>query len=462
MKNCESNSNQKDACPLCAKPGLTKTWSFVLAVVLFALSFMLAGGATTAALANDVTVAAQLNYSRGVNEGGVSWSEESRKHAISNLISFDMETGEKLQSELVANGVASAVVYSSSPSYLIDSTSATIEEFPLCTFCSVSGFIKTDAESLKACDLSLLTGRLPSSKMEIAVTLYEYELTKRLGYLGSENPEQGETDLPQVTDLLGKKFNYYANETWTEATIVGVIDTGFDFDYYEDYLQYRAGDKEISDEVRSFYSQEFNYEMQLSFHNALYVSQDFSETAPFVSVSGVAFKTDGTRKAMRIVAKTAGKYSDQLPGVLTIKTRASVSASKVGYNSYQKTNVIGFGYVNAALFLIAGVLVWSLGKRKDLFGAKKLALTAAIVCGAAFVLSIGLVFVYCAVANVYMIDVGSISGDVFYVTGAEFGVTAAVAALAFGLCVLVSWLNERRIAKKLLVVETVTPQPESF
>ncbi len=108
-----------------------------------------------------------------------------------------------------------------------------------------------------------LTGRLPQNKDEIVITEYTLNLFIDCGLLQNGVEEV----INNENDILGKEITFYNYELSTNkySTVVGVIDTNFNYFEYEE-LKNETGNSSLG---LSFYN-----ELSIDLHNSVFVHED--------------------------------------------------------------------------------------------------------------------------------------------------------------------------------------------
>lgn len=126
----------------------------------------------------------------------------------------------------------------------------------------------------------LLSGTLPKDKNEVMITDYQYEFFKLFGYqykrnnvIDSLSPE----DIKDPESLIGK--NIYGS-TYKDLKISGILDTSFDLNLYQpflNYLDYEAYDNDTAPEnIKGLYHQ-LDHDLDYSYINLLYINPDLGE-----------------------------------------------------------------------------------------------------------------------------------------------------------------------------------------
>ncbi len=99
---------------------------------------------------------------------------------------------------------------------------------------ALSGFIEIDEDFLADYNFSLMEGScLPQGEYEIVIDEYLYDEYVRMGF---KNADGECVTIRSSADLIGRQFVSLDDKTYT---IVGILDTGFDFEYYEEIMEER-------------------------------------------------------------------------------------------------------------------------------------------------------------------------------------------------------------------------------
>ncbi len=139
-----------------------------------------------------------------------------------------------------------------------------------------------------------LTGRMPTSEDEIAITEFLYRELNLTGFKNREFNEEVEAgsltlDEGSKNSIIGKHINVTLNGTDTTLTITGVIDTGFDYGRYEKYVptansnnsQSSSNENNIVDMIMQ---NELANTLSYGFHALGYVTQSkIDELAEYMS-----------------------------------------------------------------------------------------------------------------------------------------------------------------------------------
>lgn len=142
---------------------------------------------------------------------------------------------------------------------------------------------KTDAEGSCALNQEFidrynyeLYGNLPTKDDEVVITKYVYEMYKKFGYK-NEKSEMSSTKsikvlpIESMDDLINKTIYLRDNllRTFESYTIVGILDTKFNYDRYNRILLNK------NDDIDSILNMEINQMMEYGLHNVLYFKDNF-------------------------------------------------------------------------------------------------------------------------------------------------------------------------------------------
>ena len=123
----------------------------------------------------------------------------------------------------------------------------------------INGFAEMTAEGLQDYGYTLVAGRLPEDRDEIAITSYLYESFHKGGYRMPDAPlnmagQRSYDKIATPNNMLGRILVLGGRE----FSVVGIVDTGFDIDRYE-VLTHVTDDMPMADEILYF---ALNSEMQ--------------------------------------------------------------------------------------------------------------------------------------------------------------------------------------------------------
>lgn len=143
-------------------------------------------------------------------------------------------------------------------------------------FGNVVSFSRDDLNAFK---YSMLEGRLPESDNEVAIPDFVLEVFKAKGYStpGSNdfNPVSGARDM--IDKTLDLSFNFQNNGDSNQSmhntfTVVGVVDTGFDYERYKDMMFEKEGETSFYDYIASM---EFQAVVQNGPSGSLFVNAGY-------------------------------------------------------------------------------------------------------------------------------------------------------------------------------------------
>ncbi len=143
-------------------------------------------------------------------------------------------------------------------------------------FGNVVSFSRDDLNAFK---YSMLEGRLPESDNEVSIPDFVLEVFKAKGYStpGSNdfNPVSGARDM--IDKTLDLSFNFQNNGDSNQSmhntfTVVGVVDTGFDYERYKDMMFEKEGETSFYDYIASM---EFQAVVQNGPSGSLFVNAGY-------------------------------------------------------------------------------------------------------------------------------------------------------------------------------------------
>lgn len=148
----------------------------------------------------------------------------------------------------------------------------------------LTGFVNLDENALSKTGFNIV-GRLPNSDTEIAITEFMYRQFNEYGFQNDEVKPVQNVAAGSVTmkgdgssnDIIGKKLSFrinsytYAAASTLDLTIVGVIDTAFDYDRYQKFLpvdesQQQHQQQEEDSVFDMVLTNEIDYEVNFGFH----------------------------------------------------------------------------------------------------------------------------------------------------------------------------------------------------
>lgn len=134
---------------------------------------------------------------------------------------------------------------------------------------SITGFIQFTEEDLEDNGFRILSGRLPTSKNEIAITKFQYNYLKESGW----ETNVYDDIINGYVEISFNKYLYYGDD----FKIVGVIDTG---DIKDKYLKLEDEDSFSLANIDDYYALHDAYlnEVYSTFVNVSFVSDGFYET----------------------------------------------------------------------------------------------------------------------------------------------------------------------------------------
>ncbi len=103
----------------------------------------------------------------------------------------------------------------------------------------ITGVTTLDEDTLQRSGLSILAGSLPTQQGEIAISELTFRSFKEYGFKNTEKNEQIKAEnISSPNDVIGKHITLSSQMYGAKTTyrIVGVIDTGFDYDRYQNFL----------------------------------------------------------------------------------------------------------------------------------------------------------------------------------------------------------------------------------
>ncbi|MBE6645455.1 MAG: ATP-binding cassette domain-containing protein [Ruminococcaceae bacterium] len=241
FKLIKSKLSLKNAFKLGSSALKYKKVRLVITIFLSLISFTLFGLADTIAAYDNVKTATNSIYDTGVDyasyiksikytSGDYSyWGEGGTLLGSSDVSIIKDKTGKNVV------GVYKKDVQLTFEHHL---GSEKVEGFdPTILFSGkFSGLTVVDNTLISENGFELLgSSRLPEAdKNEILVTKYTYEYFKNVGYIGQSNEGRYEKEINNYDDLIGVTLNLdVAYNDSNNFTIVGIIDTNFDYSRYE-------------------------------------------------------------------------------------------------------------------------------------------------------------------------------------------------------------------------------------
>lgn len=211
-----------------------KKFKLVVTILLSCIAFGLFGLADTFGAYNHIKVCTNSLYDSGVHS--LSFGKAVKMHMYDDYYWRDYNTAltdEELKALSEGTGIKLHGAYSPRFSlgftnYLYDTTAFDGLEYVIHPS-MFSGYIDADKELLADNNATLVAGKLPEKKNEIAVSELVYKTFAKTGYATYDADGKAiENKINSYADLLGKTLEL----AQTEYTICGVVDTGFDFDRY--------------------------------------------------------------------------------------------------------------------------------------------------------------------------------------------------------------------------------------
>ena len=135
-----------------------------------------------------------------------------------------------------------------------------------------SGAVCISEEKLKTYGISVLSGALPDNENEVAIPLYIYELFASYGYYDANNTYYR---IEEYDDIIGKYLLILKGGNASYAQIVGVVDTGFDSGEYSALKSVPENLTVAESQKYANLQTELEYVQVYSYHNALFVSDQF-------------------------------------------------------------------------------------------------------------------------------------------------------------------------------------------
>lgn len=196
---------------------------------------------------------------------------------------------------------------------------------------SVSGFMELSKEEADLYGCELIEGTYPLKEGEIAISKYLYESFCRAGYMEYEGPvyvtygtddgrwefKQGascEIRVPQ--DLVGRNL-FIAGKNYT---ITGIIDTGFDKEYYQDLEG--TEEEEDADALQAIKWDRLRQEQKYGLHCLAYLADKMTDNlaASYPDVVGTeGMNVQLTYQDVTIPIRHIGRYSDYCKAQETAK-----------------------------------------------------------------------------------------------------------------------------------------------
>ncbi len=176
-----------------------------------------------------------------------------------------------------------------------------------------TGFVELADKDLTELGYKLAAGRLPDGKKdEIALTSYSAESFVLGGFIRTDGGE-GSVSYDKIStpaDLVGRKLTLAG----TEYEIVGIVDTGFNFERYSPLTDENVREDSIGTYMLS---RELHYSMNFSFHTAVFVGEGkidelIANEPPeiFLSETNVYMGADDGDISFNIDPNSIGKLDD--------------------------------------------------------------------------------------------------------------------------------------------------------
>ncbi|MBQ9097837.1 MAG: ABC transporter ATP-binding protein/permease [Clostridia bacterium] len=181
---------------------------------------------------------------------------------------------------------------------------------------SLSGLVTMTREEFNKTGFQL-TGEWPDAKGEILITELMYRQFNEYGYKGEKvniQPGALTMDDASATGIIGKQLvlsNRYGGSEAQKLTIVGVVDTGFDYTRYDKFLPEDENDRPTDDEDSLFdmvLAQELSYEISFGFHALAFATAETVNEIVSSSASHyveIGTYMDGWNSRMNIVLTMA-------------------------------------------------------------------------------------------------------------------------------------------------------------
>lgn len=135
-----------------------------------------------------------------------------------------------------------------------------------------SGAVCLSEDKLEDYGIAFLSGALPKNENEVAIPLYMYGLFVSYGYYDANGAYYR---IENYTDIVGKYLLVSAGGKTTYAQIVVVVDTGFDPGEYSALKSVPENLTVSESEKYADLQSELEYVQVYSYHNALFVSDQF-------------------------------------------------------------------------------------------------------------------------------------------------------------------------------------------
>ncbi|MBQ2998972.1 MAG: ABC transporter ATP-binding protein/permease [Clostridia bacterium] len=150
----------------------------------------------------------------------------------------------------------------------------------------LAGLVAMSDDQIANAELTLLSGRLPNASGEIAITELALRQFNEYGFVNAELDEELTAGSVTAEKLLGKHITLYSNygmsgENAPSFKIVGVIDTGFDYDRYESLLpsdDAHSQNKNDNSLATMVLTNELRSELSYGFHMLGFAHEDDIET----------------------------------------------------------------------------------------------------------------------------------------------------------------------------------------
>ncbi len=211
----------------------------VFTILLSVIAFTLFGLADTIAAYDNIRTATNSIYDTGVNYASYIKSIKYGDNDYSYWSNYDtLLTPEDIENIKTHTGKNIVGVYKGEMSLEYSQNLGRTQPdgmVPSALYSKAfSGLAAVDSSMLSEHGFTLV-GRIPEAgKNEIAVSKYVYDHFNKVGYMGYTDKGNEELKIESETDLIGKTLNLdIAYNNTNSFTIVGIIDTKFDYSRYE-------------------------------------------------------------------------------------------------------------------------------------------------------------------------------------------------------------------------------------
>lgn len=195
-----------------------KPFRLGMTILLSAVAFTLFGSAATLGMFNSVDATVSVSQKNDITALTMSANTKTAKNRSTS--GFSDEMIQEIESSTGAKTFKVNDIYGN-----FDVVRKSNDYYHLSDF---RGGVTINQSGMDVLGFDLVAGSLPKKTNECAITLYQYNTFKDLGYGNKNgNPEIASKDVTYET-IIGKKLNYYGSgmrNNYEYLTITGIVDT---------------------------------------------------------------------------------------------------------------------------------------------------------------------------------------------------------------------------------------------